>query len=206
MDVRARAATFLKRFLVSFSLCIAGFAPRQFNRSVASLLYAFDYMANLISEIISILESNNSAHVQEALLQASFIFEKFRGVGANLTPERQMESLGWTFEIIHEDFSESNVADLKWALIAYIERIPKSDYAGSALFALACLMDVSTKAVFINALKNYLNGDAASLYQAMIGLDNIGERIFYGRSSNGITNIEVNRQLAKRYLEEQGLT
>ena len=36
MDVRARTATLLSRCLLNFSLRVAGFAPRQFNRSVLS--------------------------------------------------------------------------------------------------------------------------------------------------------------------------
>ena len=39
MDVRARAATFLKWSLVSLTLRVIGFAPRHLNRCAASCFY-----------------------------------------------------------------------------------------------------------------------------------------------------------------------
>jgi len=36
----AKTATFLKRFLVSFSLRVAGFCPRQLRRSAVSTQYS----------------------------------------------------------------------------------------------------------------------------------------------------------------------
>jgi hypothetical protein len=162
-------------------------------------------MTNLVSKIISTLEASDPLNTQEALLQTAFIFEKFRGVGANLTPEKQIESLGWTSEVANESFSEMDVTTLKAALVRYIEQIPEDESASSALWALGKLMDVSTKDIFISALMKYLNGDAGSLYQAMIGLDNIGEGAFFGKTKTSILNTEEkNRHLAKMYLEEKG--
>jgi hypothetical protein len=160
-------------------------------------------MDKFVEKLISDLNSNNQAAVQESLLQTSFIFEKHRGVGVNWDIERQITSLGWSREVAATHFSDAHIAALKSAVIDYFERNPENENAASALSALSALMDARMKQFFVKALRIYVDTDPAALYQAMIGLEDIGEDVFAGRRSKGITMTEVNVQLAREYLERQ---
>ena len=160
-------------------------------------------MNNFIEKLISDLHSNEDANVQESLLQTSFIFEKHRGVGANWDIERQITNLCWSREVATTHFSPSDVGALKSAVIDYIERNPANENVASGLSALSALTDATAKPIFVKALRTYVNTNPATLYQAMIGLDDIGEDVFAGRRSKSITMAEENTRLAHEYLERQ---
>lgn len=163
-------------------------------------------MDKFVEKLISDLHSNNPAAVQESLLQTSFIFEKRRGVGANLEIESQITSLCWSREVATTRFSDADIAALKTSVIDYIERCPANENAASALSALSALWDASTKPIFVKALRIYVDSNPDTLYQAMIGLDDIGEDVFAGRRRKSITMKEENTRLAREYLERQDET
>jgi hypothetical protein len=48
-------------------------------------------------------------------------------------------------------------------------------------------------------LQRQLDGNSIEMYQAMIALDNLGERIFPSGSASA-SNMNLNRELARNYL------
>lgn len=160
-------------------------------------------MTEFVKTLISDLRAGDASIVDEALLQMSFIFEKHRGVGKNWEIERQITDLYWSTEVATTHFSDADIAALKSAVIAYIELEPTAERVWGALSALSALMDATTKSTFVEALRKFAGTDSTALYQAMIGLDNIGEDVFAGRQSKSFTMVEENTRLAKEYLKRQ---
>ena len=160
-------------------------------------------MKSYVIDLISALDSHEFSEVAESILQISFIFEKHRGVGKDYMIERRMESFAWSREVASNDFDDTEVVALKSAIIAYIENEPAKVCIVGAISALSALMDLTTKSIFVAALRRFVETDKDALYQAMIGLDNIGEDVFDGNKSKSFMETEKNTQLANKYLARQ---
>lgn len=145
-------------------------------------------MANLIDRIIQVLESSfDRASLDEALLNAAFLFEKARGLAV----------CGWSEEIVSADVASADIPRLKRAVVEFVER------EGFGTWTLSKCQDPSLKPVFIQGLRRHLQGDAGELFQAMLALDNLGEDVFRGKQSRSILDEADNRELARKYLRQK---
>jgi hypothetical protein len=72
--------------------------------------------------------------------------------------------------------------------------------AAGAVFALGKRHDRALEGLFVELLREHVDGDANVLYQAMIALDNLDVPVFAGRDSMSVFDVEVNRLLARKYL------
>ncbi len=142
-------------------------------------------MTDIIARIVTALEDrSDSAAVQEALLDAAFLFEKARGLPLS----------GWPDEVIRANPDAGEMSPLRSAVVAYAER------TGAGSWALGKCDDPSLKPVLVSLLRRHLDGDAGELYQAMIALDNLGEPVFSGAIACSVREEELNRARAKKYL------
>jgi len=142
----------------------------------------------LIDRIISVLETASSGPAfDEAILNASFVFEKARG----------LPPVGWPDQVIGANVTNDDVARLKVCLVNLIER------GGRGSWALGNSCDAKLKATYVRVLRREMNGDAGELYQAIIALMNIGECFDEDRHSCSILDEAENRALARKYLESQ---
>jgi len=147
-------------------------------------------METLVDHIIATLrtaKAGEPAH-NEALLDAAFYFERARGM--------QELGMGWSKAVLAARITNTDTARLKTALVEYVQQ------GGDALFSLSKCDDPKLKGVFIQVLRRMLDGDAGQLYQAMIGLENLGERPFQDRRSKSILDVEENRRSARQYLSD----
>jgi len=143
-------------------------------------------MANLIAQIIHTLSSSSRRDaLDEALLQAAFLFEKARG----------LEPCGWPDEVVGADLTPGELCRLKQAVVDFVER------AGFGSWSLSKCEDPSLKPVFIRALQRNVGGDPHEMFNAMLALSGLGEDIFEGRRSMCVTETTANRDLAIKYLK-----
>jgi|SRR5690348_12130313 len=142
-------------------------------------------MTDVITRIVTVLEDrSDSAAVQEALVVAAFLFEKARGLPLS----------GWPDEVIRANPDADEMRLLRCAVVAYAER------TGVGSWTLGKCDDPSLKPVLASLVRRHLDGDAGELYQAMIALDNLGERVFSDAAVCSILDEEVTRALARKYL------
>lgn len=143
-------------------------------------------MTSIIDSIIQALDKEAQGNARdETLLQAGDIFERVRGV-----PTSTMFP-----EIDNGQFNDAEVAKLKRAVIAFVERKALGSWT------LSKCHDYALKPVFVRVLRRQLHGDSNELYQAMIALDNLGENIFQGARSMSVEDEEKNRGLVRTYLD-----
>jgi hypothetical protein len=146
-------------------------------------------MSSIVSRIVSVLEPNgvsdDAAAVDDALLNAAFLFEKARG----LPPS------AWPAEVINSHPTAANVRRLRDAVASFAER------TGLGAWALGKCGDASLKPVLMRIVRRQLLGDPGELFQAMIALENLGDPVFGGMTSRSIRDEGHNRELAQRYLE-----
>jgi hypothetical protein len=145
-------------------------------------------MTSVIEKIRVALERESDDEViNDALLNAAFLFEKARGLSA----------CAWPDEVVECSLSVEDLSALRRAVVAYVERM------GVGSWSLGKCCDPTLKPVFIEVVRRQLNGDAGELFQAMIALSNIGEPIFGGVCSRSILDEHTNRELARVYLSRQ---
>src|SRR4051812_7912742 len=142
-------------------------------------------MAPIVENIIAVLERQDAGSVDDALLNAAFLFEKSRGV----------PPCAWPDEVAQSNASPEDIRRLRDAVVKYVKR------NGVGSWTLGKCFDESLKAVFVSVLQRQLQGDAGELFQAMIALDNLREPVFGDVRSCSILDEEKNRELARRYLQ-----
>ena len=123
----------------------------------------------------------------QALLDAGFLFEKARGL-----PQAGM---GWSKAVIDASITNVEIERLKAALVEFVEQ------GGDGLWSLSKCDDQGLKPLFIRVLQHELDGDSGKLYQTMIALDNLGEKVFGRRGSYGVLDVDENRKCASEYLK-----
>lgn len=72
--------------------------------------------------------------------------------------------------------------------------------AAAAVFALGKRHDPTLEGLFVDLLREHIEGDVGVLYQAMIALDNLEIPIFAGRNERSVLDVETNRALTKKFL------
>lgn len=142
-------------------------------------------MTPIVENIIRTLTGQADAEaIDDALLNAAFLFEKSRG----LTP------CAWPDEVVAANISREDVVRLQRAVVAYVER------AGVGSWTLGKCFDPALKHVLVAVLRRHLDGDSGELFQGMIALDNIGEPVFGEIRSRSILNESRNREFTRDYL------
>jgi hypothetical protein len=145
-------------------------------------------MSPLVNKIIRVLANPpDDKSLQYALCDAWCLFEKSLG----------LPPAGWDRAVIETDITDTDIQELKLALVAFVES------EGLGCSALMVLRDPSLKPLFTNVLRRHIDGDAQELYAAMMSLDYLGEDVFAGRRSRNIRDEAVNRELAVAYLKRQ---
>jgi hypothetical protein len=143
-------------------------------------------MAPIVENIIAVLERQPDAGaVDDALLNAAFLFEKSRGV----------PPCAWPDKVVESNASGEDKRGLRDAVVTYVQR------SGVGSWTLGKCFDESLKPVLVSVLHRQLQGDAGELFQAMIALDNLREPVFEDVLSRSILDEQKNRELARRYLE-----
>jgi hypothetical protein len=146
-------------------------------------------MTSLVENIVRTLTGQaDVAAVDDALLNAAFLFEKSRG----------LPPCGWPDEVVAANITRDEVARLQRAVVAYVER------NGFGSWALGKCFDPALRPVLVTVLRRQLDGDTGELFQAMIALDNLGEPVFAGVGSRSILDESRNRELAREYLSRYG--
>ena len=142
-------------------------------------------MSPLVDKIVSVLETQLSGPaVDEAILDAAFLFEKARG----------WPPAGASDAVMQSDVSAEDVVCLKSRLVAFIER------GGRGSWALGKTCDPALRPVYAGVLRREIDGDAGELFQAIMALQNIGE-CFDESGSYSLLDESRNRALARRYLD-----
>jgi len=118
---------------------------------------------SLVDQIIAALRTAQGSELNEALLDAAFLFEKARGLTLAHT---------WSKAVVDAAITEADTARLKAAVVEFVER------GGDGLWTLGKCDDPELKPLFIRVLQQELDGDPGKLYQTMIALHNLGERVF----------------------------
>lgn len=144
----------------------------------------------MIVRIIQTLDGpSDRATLDEALLNAGFLFEKARG----------LPFCGWTDEVVRAEIAPTDISRLQGALVGFVER------EGFGTWALSKCQDPSLKPVFIQVLRRHLEGDTGELFQAMLALSSLGEDVFQNKHSMSILDEAGNRELARDYLRRVGV-
>jgi hypothetical protein len=143
-------------------------------------------MAPIIENIIAVLDRQPGAEaVNDALLNAAFLFEKSPG----------LPPCAWPDDVVESNLSGEDIRHQRDALVTYVQR------SGVGSWALGKCFDESLKPVLVSVVQRQLRGDASELFQAMIAPDNLGDPVFGEVHSRSILDEEKNRELARRYLE-----
>jgi len=153
-----------------------------------------------MTEYLDTLREGIRAGNNDLLNDVASAFEKHRGLGKNYTRQEQVTRLGWTDKVTRIDFSDHDIALLKDDLVQFIQNNPAHSNAGTAIWALGKLFDATLKPTLIAILQQQITHDAATMYQTMIALDNLGENPFGDRRSMSILDAQDNRALAEDYL------
>jgi hypothetical protein len=147
----------------------------------------------LVERVCTTLEHGGREEQADALTTAIFLIEK--GIGRS--------PAGWDEEVLSEPLDEDALSVLRKAVVAYAERNLRPVPVASAIAALALFEDEALKPLFQSFVRQYaaIGSDMGVLYQAMVALQRIGEKVFPdGRSS--LRDIERNLELASAYLQK----
>lgn len=98
-------------------------------------------------------------------------------------------------------YSAQDLRIFKKALIDILLLHRKSRLDASCAWALGKFSGEDVKETLFRVLESNLNGDMHVLFQALIGLQNVGIKVF--EISGSSDEYEVNRQIAARLLEER---
>jgi hypothetical protein len=148
-------------------------------------------MINLIDRIMQTLEDpSDGVALDEALLNAAFLFEK----------ARKLPACGWPEEVVRTDTISVDILRLKRAVVEFVER------EGFGTWTLSKCQDPSLKPVFIQVMRRHLQGDAGELFQAMLALSDLGENVFPDKHSMSVLDEAGNRELAREYLRQWDLS
>jgi hypothetical protein len=150
-------------------------------------------LSGLIDDVEQSLKSGCPERQAEMMLRAMFYFEKALG-----RPEGS-----WTKDVIEETVSSEKVTRLRNVLVAFVTANLPPPPVASALSALSVLGDPTLADLFRSCLKCHLHGDASILHQAIVALENIGEKLIPRKGGKGYLSaidFDRNRDLAVDYL------
>lgn len=98
-------------------------------------------------------------------------------------------------EVSESQLTDADVRRLQKAIVRFVEA------GGRGSWVLGKTGDRRVKPALQKAVRRELNRDGAELYQAMIALENIGEKVF-GETDRSIGNVAANREQARIYLSK----
>jgi hypothetical protein len=158
---------------------------------------------SLWQETIETVEAH-AAHrdLGEAILQAAFLFEKARINPGSDALQDLSASFGWPPEVAVApvDVAARDALVEKLKILATLR--PGDSAVGSIYWALGKVGDPALRDFFIAALREQLNRNPGAVFQVMVALDNLGERIFGERRSRSIDDVVENRKAAEQYLAQ----
>jgi hypothetical protein len=111
-------------------------------------------------------------------------------------------------ELQDQTISEEEVLELKQSLIKFIKESPSHANSSTAIKLLALARDPTLKEFFISQLRLNLEWrKAIAVFELLLALENLGEKIFYTSDSKFIgsrsyNDTDTNFPVAKRYLEK----
>jgi hypothetical protein len=149
-----------------------------------------------VDRVCSALEGTDRTAQAQAVLSAVALFDKARGG----------ESAAWDVEVLAEPVDDEVLARLRRSLVSFVERHLVPPPLASAIWALGRMGGKDLRPLFVRCLQEHATwgADTGVLYQSMVALDVIGERVFSdGRGT--ITDVERNLRLAAQYLEKAGV-
>lgn len=152
--------------------------------------------AAALKQLVARIRSSGQAPGEGDLVAAAAVFEKYRGVGADLSPQEQAARFAWPPEIASSTLHDADVRELRSAMIERVRRSP----TGMAVWALGKCLDAELRPLFIEAMESFVDHNPAALYQAMIALQDLGEDPFAGRGELAVTDVDQNVRDARNYL------
>jgi hypothetical protein len=127
------------------------------------------------------------------LVAAAYRFEQLNENTLSPTEEHEIIACG---------FQDISASDLIQKLINFI--LEESSSRSSAYWALGKAHQRLLIPFFVDRLFAEISKDFDSVYQIMIALDNLGERIFSAdRTGYSFTEIDLNERDARNYLKEK---
>ena len=138
----------------------------------------------------------------EAILRAAFLFEK-----ASINPKSEAlqglsASFGWSPEVQAEPVDLVARGRLVETLKNLARLRPADPAAGAVYWALGKVGDPGLRDFFVEGLREQLNRNPGAVFQILIALDRLGERVFGDRPSRSIDDVIENRRDAERYLAQ----
>ncbi len=158
---------------------------------------------NIWEDIIETVEAHRQhSDLQEALLLATFLFEKSRILPRAEALLGLSASMGWPEKVAVAPIDDVAKERLSLSLQQLAIERPGDPSIGAVYWALGKLYDPSLITFFQAALKEQLNRNPGALYQVMIALDNLGEKVFGESRSYSIDDVAINIGHARKYLEQ----
>ena len=96
-----------------------------------------------------------------------------------------------------------DVEQLKKALIIFVRSNPHHQQLCSAVHALYYLAAPDTKNLLVEILRDCIGRDSNSLYQTILALEALGDKLYQPRESSGYNEVERNEKVAREYLASQ---
>jgi hypothetical protein len=161
---------------------------------------------SLWQQLIDTVEAHRRhGDLQEAILQAAFLFEK-----ANLAPQLEAtvglaHSQGWTREVVAEPVDLAACEQLAASLQQFAMERPDDPSIGSVFWALGKVSGTALVPFFQGALREHVHRNPGTVYQILIALENRGERPFPRQASMSVTNVVENVAFAEAYLARIGV-
>jgi hypothetical protein len=148
---------------------------------------------SIVDRLCSALERGDSTAQAEAVQAAAALFEKAGGRGS-ADSDDQLSADGADAE---------SLTRLRESLASFVERHIVAPPLSSAIWALGLTANPELRPLFVRCLQEHASwgADTGVLYQSMMALQNLGERIFPdGRSS--LKDVERNLKLASEFLQK----
>ncbi|MEW8073997.1 MAG: hypothetical protein AB2826_26655 [Candidatus Thiodiazotropha sp.] len=147
-----------------------------------------------IIEDICTVVSNKGIDLQHQLVRAAYCVENYKGFPSD----------AWDEDIQEINITQAQVLMLKATLFEFIKDNLDDPNVGTAIWVFGKIAVTDDKVFLVGLLKRYVDNNPQVLYQVMIALNNLGEVIFNEKSSS-LIDYELNVNLAKKYLELEGL-
>lgn len=161
---------------------------------------------SLWTKVIETVEAHRRHDdLQDAILQAAFLFEKAAIDPALDATLGLASSRGWTKEVASEPVDLIARDQLVTSLKALAMERPNDPSVGSIYWALGEVGDPALVPFLQEGLEQQLHRSPGAVYQILVALDNYGQRPFGHRQSMSINKIAENIEAAREYLARIGM-
>jgi hypothetical protein len=147
------------------------------------------------------IEIPQSESISDALVDAGEIMRMWRFFGGDpsgsavVGPFSERTTYPW--------MQADDIERLKQALISLVQRYPHHPQLCSAVHGLYYLAAPDTKSLLIEVLRDCIGRDSHALYQTILALEELGDKLYDQPSSTGIDEVERNERVAREYLSSQ---